>query len=100
MRSHRRGAYRQRRRNSFAALQRLIIGGHGARRSDRRGDRTALLRLLSEDNLPRHMLNEDDPRPNWAYWRDIPTVSLFEAVALSLNVDPRVLRPHVAGFRS
>lgn len=30
--------------------------------------------------------------PDWAWWRHVPTVTLDEAVALSLNIDPRQLR--------
>jgi hypothetical protein len=32
--------------------------------------------------------------PDWSYWRLIPTVTLLEAVSLSLNIDPRTLVPH------
>ena len=31
-------------------------------------------------------------RPDWDWWRHVPTVSLHEAVALSLNIDPQKLR--------
>jgi len=30
--------------------------------------------------------------PDWSWWRHVPTVTLHEAVALSLNVDPKRLR--------
>ena len=41
-------------------------------------------------------LDEDDA-PDWSYWQLVPTVTLFEAVSLSLNIDPRKLVPHPAG---
>jgi hypothetical protein len=41
-------------------------------------------------------LDEDDA-PDWSYWRLVPTVKLFEAVSLSLNIDPKRLVPHPAG---
>jgi hypothetical protein len=43
-------------------------------------------------------LDEDDA-PDWSYWRLVPTVTLLEAVSLSLNIDPRKLVPHPAGGR-
>src|SRR5882762_5634217 len=30
--------------------------------------------------------------PDWDWWRHVPTVALHEAVALSLNIDPKQLR--------
>jgi hypothetical protein len=34
-----------------------------------------------------------DPRaPDWRTWKNIPTVTLYEAVALSLGIDPKKLR--------
>jgi hypothetical protein len=36
------------------------------------------------------------PPPNWRYWGIVPTVSLFEAVALSLNIEPRFFEAHPA----
>jgi hypothetical protein len=30
--------------------------------------------------------------PDWDWWRHVPTVTLHEAVALSLNIDPKQLR--------
>ncbi len=30
--------------------------------------------------------------PDWNWWRHVPTVTLHEAVALSLNIDPKQLR--------
>jgi hypothetical protein len=42
---------------------------------------------------------DDDDTPDWSFWRLVPTVTLFEAVALSLNLDPRVLVPHPRGGR-
>jgi hypothetical protein len=41
-------------------------------------------------------LDEND-EPDWSYWQLVPTVTLFEAVSLSLNIDPRRLVPHPAG---
>jgi hypothetical protein len=32
------------------------------------------------------------PRPDWNLWRQIPTVKAFEAVALSLDIDPKTVR--------
>jgi hypothetical protein len=42
------------------------------------------------------LLNQD-PTPNWTYWRIVPTVSLLEAVVLTLNVDPSMWVPLIAG---
>jgi hypothetical protein len=33
-----------------------------------------------------------DRAPDWVWWRHVPTVALHEAVALSLNINPRQLR--------
>jgi hypothetical protein len=38
----------------------------------------------------------DYPPPDWDYWRNIPTLTLFEAVALSLNIEPRFFAEHPA----
>lgn len=32
---------------------------------------------------------DDVPTPDWIFWRAVPTVTLSEATALSLNIDPR-----------
>jgi hypothetical protein len=32
------------------------------------------------------------PRPDWTLWRQIPTVKAWEAVALSLDIDPKVVQ--------
>jgi hypothetical protein len=34
---------------------------------------------------------EEDRRPEWAFWLLVPTVTPFEAVALSMDVDPKWL---------
>jgi hypothetical protein len=41
----------------------------------------------------------EDAAPDWPYWGLLPTVTLWEAVALSLNLDPREFEPHPAGGR-
>jgi hypothetical protein len=52
--------------------------------------------------LPDHLqetvmrLDEDDA-PDWSFWRQVPTLTLEEAVSLSLNIDPRKLVTHPAG---
>lgn len=40
---------------------------------------------------------DEDPAPDWSYWRGVPTVTLFEACALSLGADPKKLVPHIPG---
>jgi len=40
------------------------------------------------------------PSPNWSFWRQVPTWTVFEAVALSLNIDPKKLDTHPSHGRA
>jgi hypothetical protein len=42
----------------------------------------------------------DKYKPDWAFWRRLPAVAVWEAVALSWNIDPRYLIPHPSGCGS
>jgi hypothetical protein len=44
-------------------------------------------------------LSMDRP-PDWGFWRHVPNVTLPEGVALSLNIDPRRLRPNRYSWRA
>jgi hypothetical protein len=41
------------------------------------------------------VMGDEEPQnraPNWAVWKNIPVVKIFEAVALSLNIEPSKIR--------
>ncbi|MBM0105196.1 hypothetical protein JM946_10560 [Steroidobacter sp. S1-65] len=40
----------------------------------------------------------DDRRPNWAKWRFVPDVEIWEGVALSLNIEPDKVNHHPHGW--
>jgi hypothetical protein len=39
----------------------------------------------------------ENNKPEWAFWCLLPAVKMWEAVALSLDIDPRQFLPHPAG---
>jgi hypothetical protein len=41
-----------------------------------------------------------DRNPNWGTWAHVPSVTLPEAVALSLNIDPHKLRPNPHSWKA
>lgn len=46
------------------------------------------------------MVVDQDRTPNWGKWRHVPNVELWEAVALSLDIEPNLVKLHCDGWRS
>lgn len=52
----------------------------------------APLKPVRGKGFARHASSADDRKPRWNKWRLIPDVKIFEAVALSLDIDPEKLK--------
>lgn len=46
------------------------------------------------------MVVDQDRTPNWGKWRHVPNVELWEAVALSLDIEPNLVKFHYDGWTS